>query len=100
MPSETSLTWEMPNSPTFILILGAVLTFQYGRWRYSVIKGSSADKLKEGNVHILLIIGIILLVLWLLGAFAFSLGGLVHIALVIAVIFVIVWVLKAVLKVF
>jgi hypothetical protein len=51
-------------------------------------------------VHILLIIGIILLVLWLLGSFAFSLGGLVHIALVIAVIFVIVWLLKAVFRVF
>ena len=51
-------------------------------------------------MHILLIIGIILLVLWLLGAFAFSIGGLVHVALIIAVIFIIVWVLKAVLKVF
>jgi hypothetical protein len=51
-------------------------------------------------VHILLVIGIILLILWLLGLFAFSLGGLVHIALIIAVIFVIVWLLKAVLKVF
>ena len=37
---------------------------------------------------ILLIIGIILLVLWLLGLFVFSLGGLIHIALVIAVIFI------------
>lgn len=51
-------------------------------------------------MHILLVIGIILLILWLLGLFAFSLGGLVHIALIIAVIFVIVWLLKAVLKVF
>lgn len=79
---------------------GAGLTFQYGRLRYSVTTGSDADKYKEGNVHILLIIGIILLVLWLLGSFAFSLGGLVHIALVIAVIFIIVWLLKAVFRVF
>jgi len=51
-------------------------------------------------VGILLIIGIILFVLWLLGLFVFSLGGLVHIALVLGVIFVIVWLLKAVLKLF
>ncbi len=49
---------------------------------------------------ILLIIGIILLVLWLLGFFVFSLGALVHIALVIAVIFLIIWLLKAVFKLF
>jgi hypothetical protein len=51
-------------------------------------------------VGILLIIGIILLILWLLGLFAFSLGGLIHIALVIGVIFIIIWLLKAVLKLF
>ena len=84
----------------FIMTPGAGLTFQYGRLHYSVITGSAADNLKEGKVPILLIIGIILLVLWLLGSFAFSLGGLVHIALVIAVIFVIVWLLKAVFRVF
>ncbi len=49
---------------------------------------------------ILLIIGIILLVLWLLGLFVFSLGALVHIALVVAVILLVIWLLKAVLKLF
>jgi hypothetical protein len=49
-------------------------------------------------VGILLIIGIILLILWLLGLFVFSLGGLIHIALVIAVIFIIIWLLKAVFR--
>ena len=49
---------------------------------------------------LLLIIGIILLILWLLGLFVFSLGGLIHIALVVAVIFIIIWLLKAVLKLF
>ena len=48
----------------------------------------------------LLIIGIILFVLWLLGMFVFSLGGLIHIALVIAVIFVIIWLLKKIFKLF
>jgi hypothetical protein len=51
-------------------------------------------------VGILLIIGIILLILWLLGLFVFSLGALVHIALVIAVIFIIIWLLKAVFRLF
>jgi hypothetical protein len=49
---------------------------------------------------ILFIIGIILLVLWLLGFFVFSLGSLVHLALVIAVIFIIIWLLKSVFKLF
>jgi len=49
---------------------------------------------------ILLVIGIILLILWLLGLFVFSLGALVHIALVIAVIFIIIWLLKAVFRLF
>jgi hypothetical protein len=50
---------------------------------------------------ILLIIGIILLVLWLLGFFAFKiLGSLIHIALVIGVIFVIIWLVRAVFKLF
>jgi hypothetical protein len=48
----------------------------------------------------LLIVGIILLILWLLGLFVFSLGGLVHIALVVAVIFIIIWLLKAVFRLF
>jgi hypothetical protein len=51
-------------------------------------------------VGILLIIGIILLILWALGSFVFSLGALIHIALVIAVIFIIIWLLKAVFRLF
>jgi hypothetical protein len=51
-------------------------------------------------MSILLILGIILLVLWLLGFFAFSLGALIHVALVIAVILIIIWLLKAVFKLF
>ena len=52
-------------------------------------------------MDILLIIGIILLVLWLLGLFAFpSLGGLIYIALVIAVILLIIWLLRKVFKLF
>jgi hypothetical protein len=49
---------------------------------------------------ILLIIGIILLILWFLGLFVFSLGNLIYIALVVAVILIIVWLLKTVLKLF
>ena len=49
---------------------------------------------------ILLVIGIILLILWLLGFFVFSLGALVHIALVIGVILIIIWLLKQVFKLF
>jgi len=49
---------------------------------------------------ILLIIGIILLILWVLGFFIFSLGALIHIALVIAVILLIIWLLRAVFKLF
>ena len=49
-------------------------------------------------MSILLIIGIILLILWLLGFFVFSLGALIHIALVIAVILIIIWLLKAVFR--
>jgi hypothetical protein len=51
-------------------------------------------------MSILLIVGIILLVLWLLGLFVFSLGGLIHIALIIAVIFIIIWLLRAVFRLF
>ena len=51
-------------------------------------------------MNLLLLIGIILVVLWALGLFAFSLGGLVHIALVLAVILIIIWLLKAVFRVF
>jgi hypothetical protein len=49
---------------------------------------------------ILLIIGIILLILWILGFFVFSLGALIHIALVVAVILIIIWLLKQVFKLF
>lgn len=49
---------------------------------------------------ILLTIGIILLILWLLGFFVFSLGTLIHIALVLGVILIIIWLLKAVLGLF
>jgi hypothetical protein len=51
-------------------------------------------------MSLLLIVGVILLVLWLLGFFVWSLGSLIHIALVIAVIFIIVWLLKKVFKLF
>ena len=51
-------------------------------------------------MDLLLLIGIILVVLWALGLFAFSLGGLVHIALVIAVILIIIWLLKRVFHLF
>jgi len=47
---------------------------------------------------ILLAIGIILLILWLLGLFVFSWGGLIYIALVLAVIFIVIWLLKAVFR--
>jgi hypothetical protein len=42
----------------------------------------------------LLLIAIILVVLWALGLFAFSLGALVNLALILAVILVIVWLIK------
>jgi hypothetical protein len=47
---------------------------------------------------ILLAIGIILFILWLLGLFVFSWGGLVYILLVVAVIFVIIWLIRAVFR--
>jgi hypothetical protein len=49
---------------------------------------------------ILLIIGIILLILWALGLFVFTLGALIHIALVVAIILIIIWLLKAVFRLF
>ena len=49
-------------------------------------------------LHILLVIGIILGVLWLLGLVSRrTFGGFVHIALVIAVIFIVIWVVLAIL---
>jgi hypothetical protein len=49
---------------------------------------------------LLLVIAIILFILWALGAFAFSLGGLVYIALVLAVILLIIWLAKRIFKAF
>ena len=51
-------------------------------------------------MSLLLLIGIILLVLWVLGFFVFSLGSLIHVALVLAVILIIVWLLKSIFRVF
>ena len=48
-------------------------------------------------MSLLLIIGIILLILWALGFFVFSLGALIHIALVLAVILIIVWLVREIL---
>jgi hypothetical protein len=45
---------------------------------------------------ILLAIGLILLILWLLGLFIFSWGGLIHIALVVAIILIVIWLVRAV----
>ncbi|MEN8614923.1 lmo0937 family membrane protein [Dehalogenimonas sp. THU2] len=42
----------------------------------------------------LLTIAIILVILWALGLFAFSLGALVNIALALALILIIVWLIK------
>jgi hypothetical protein len=42
-------------------------------------------------LNLLVIIGIILLVLWLLGLFAFHAGGLINILLIIGIILVIMW---------
>ena len=51
-------------------------------------------------LDLLLVVGIILLILWALGLFAFSLGGLINIALILAVILIIVWLLKRIFKAF
>ena len=51
-------------------------------------------------MDILLIIGIILLILWALGSFAFSLGSVAYVALVIGVILIIIWLLKRVVRAF
>ena len=48
-------------------------------------------------MSLLLLIGIILLVLWVLGFFVFSLGSLIHVALVLAVILIIVWLVREIL---
>jgi hypothetical protein len=49
---------------------------------------------------LLLVIAIILLILWALGLFAFSLGSLINVVLVLAVILLIIWLLKKVFKSF
>jgi hypothetical protein len=52
-------------------------------------------------VSIFLIIGAILLILWLLGFFAFKiLGSLIHIALVVGIILLIIWLVRGVFKLF
>ena len=52
-------------------------------------------------LDLLLIIGIILLIIWALGAFSvINLGSLMYVALVIAIILVIIWLLKRVFKAF
>ncbi len=45
---------------------------------------------------LLWIIGIVLVVLWLLGLFAFHMGGLINILLVIALILLVVWLVQRV----
>ena len=47
---------------------------------------------------ILLAIGLVLFVLWLLGLFVFSWGGLVYILLVVAVILIVLWLIRAVFR--
>ena len=52
-------------------------------------------------MDLLLVIGLILLLIWALGAFSvINLGSLLYVALVIAVILLIIWLLKRVFKVF
>jgi len=56
---------------------------------------------KGGTMHILLIIGIIILVLWLLGFIFFrSLGWIINIALIIGAILIVIWLLRVVLRLF
>lgn len=49
---------------------------------------------------IILVIAIILIILWALGLFAFSLGALINLVLVLALILLIIWLLKKIFKVF
>jgi hypothetical protein len=49
---------------------------------------------------LILVIALILLVLWALGLFAFSLGALINIALVLAIILLLIWLMKKIFKVF
>jgi hypothetical protein len=43
-------------------------------------------------------IGIVLLILWALGLFVFSWGGIVYIALVVAVVLIVIWLIRAVFR--
>ena len=47
-------------------------------------------------LNLLVIIGVILLILWLLGLFAFHAGALINLLLVVAVIFLIIWLVQRV----
>lgn len=47
-------------------------------------------------ISLLWIIGIILVILWLLGLFAFHAGGLINILIVVALILLIVWLVQRV----
>lgn len=47
---------------------------------------------------LLLAIGVILFILWLLGLFVFSWGGLVYILLAVAVVFIVIWLIRAVFR--
>jgi hypothetical protein len=52
-------------------------------------------------IHLLLVVGVILGVLWLFGLVtSHTFGGFLHIALVIALILIIIWLIKVVFKVF
>jgi len=62
--------------------------------------GKAAYKSKKVNLVILLFIGIILLILWILGLFVFSLGALIRIAPVIGIIFFNLKLLRKVFRLF
>ena len=47
-------------------------------------------------LNLLVVIGVILLILWLLGLFAFHAGGLINILLVIGIIVLIIWLVQRV----
>ena len=47
-------------------------------------------------LSLLWIIGIVLLILWLLGLFAFHAGGLINILVVVALVFFIIWLVQRV----
>jgi hypothetical protein len=46
----------------------------------------------------LLLLGIVLAILWVLGFWVFSWGGLVHILIVVAVILIILWLLRGLFR--